>query len=59
MKWLLRGRATLYMHINVKSIEDVLSEQQTSQEPDEEEEVKTNMKKPSLRSQHATRPLNI
>jgi hypothetical protein len=38
MKWFLPGQATLNTHINVKSIEDILYEQQTNQEPDEEED---------------------
>jgi hypothetical protein len=34
----LAGKAMLNIHIEVKSIEDILSEQQTNQEPDEEED---------------------
>jgi hypothetical protein len=44
----------LNTHINIRSMEYILSEELTSQDPDEED-----MKKPSLRSQRATRPLNI
>jgi DNA-binding transcriptional MerR regulator len=35
MKWFLPGKAMLNTHINLKSIKDILSEQQTNQEPDE------------------------
>jgi hypothetical protein len=38
MKWFLPVKAMLNMHINVKSTEDLLSEQQTNQKPDEEED---------------------
>jgi hypothetical protein len=34
----LAGKAMLNIHIEVKSTEDILSEQQTNQEPDEEED---------------------
>jgi hypothetical protein len=37
-KWFLPGKAMLNMQINVQCIEDILSEQQTNQEPDEEED---------------------
>jgi hypothetical protein len=38
MKWFLPGKVMLNILINVNSIEDVLSEKQTNQEADEEEE---------------------
>jgi hypothetical protein len=38
MKWFLPRKAMLNTHINVKSIEDILPEQHTNQEPDEEGE---------------------
>jgi hypothetical protein len=34
MKWFLPGKTMLNMHTKVKSIEDILSEQQTNQEAD-------------------------
>jgi hypothetical protein len=37
VKWFLPVKAVLNTHINIKSIEDILSEQQTNQEQDEEE----------------------
>jgi hypothetical protein len=40
MKLFLPGKGILNMHINAKTIEDTLSEQQPNQEPDEEEEEK-------------------
>jgi hypothetical protein len=55
MKWFLPGKAMLNKHINLKSIKDILSEQQTNQN----QMRMTNMMKPSLRSNHAMRPLNI
>jgi hypothetical protein len=53
MKRFLSGKAVLNTHINVKSIEDILSEQQTNQEPDEEED------KHEAVITHAARPLNV
>jgi hypothetical protein len=38
MKWFLSGKAMLNMHTNVKSTEDILSEQQTNEEPDKEKD---------------------
>jgi hypothetical protein len=38
MKWFLPGKTMLNMHINVRSIEGILPEQQTNQELDEEED---------------------
>jgi hypothetical protein len=43
----------LNTHIIVKSIEDILSEQQTNQEPDEEEDKHEGV------ITHAVRPLNV
>jgi hypothetical protein len=43
------------MHINVKSVEDILSEQQSNQGPDEEDKHEEAItQKPT-----ATRPMNI